>query len=76
MTTNEIVQVKESEKRQLLKLIKQPLVAQQYEANGQYVEKQPLEQPLELQPVDDQVHMNSGTPKTSEQPEEQGNIYS
>ena len=74
LTTNEIVQVRESQKRQLLNVIGQPLVAQQYEATGQYVEKQPLEHPIELQPVDDQLHMNSGTPTTGEQPEEQGNI--
>ena len=38
------------------------------------MEKQPLEKPHELQPIDDQVQMNFGTPSTREQPEEQGNI--
>ncbi|KAH0634059.1 hypothetical protein KY284_036845 [Solanum tuberosum] len=67
LTTNEIVQAIESEKGHLLKLIEQQPEAPQSEANGQSVEDHPLEQ----EPIEDQVQMNSVTPSTGEQPEEQ-----
>uniref|UniRef100_A0A3Q7IHA9 Transposase-associated domain-containing protein n=1 Tax=Solanum lycopersicum TaxID=4081 RepID=A0A3Q7IHA9_SOLLC len=45
--------IEKSEEGQLLKLIEQEPVASQPEANGQSVEEQPLEQPLEQQPIED-----------------------
>ncbi|KAG5574106.1 hypothetical protein H5410_063872 [Solanum commersonii] len=72
LTTNEIFQAIKSEKGHLLKLIEQQPVAPQSEADGQSVNEQPLEQ----QPIEDQVKMNSGTPLTGEQPEEQAECVS
>ncbi|KAG5589526.1 hypothetical protein H5410_040040 [Solanum commersonii] len=69
LTTNEIVQAIESEKGHLLKLIEQQPEAPQSEAN-----RQP-EEPLESkEPIKDQVQMNSVTPLTGEQLEEQGTL--
>ncbi|KAH0642275.1 hypothetical protein KY290_035532 [Solanum tuberosum] len=56
----------------LLLKVQQP-IAPQSEANRQSVEDQPVEdQPVEEQPSVDQVQMNSVTPQTDDQPEEQG----
>ena len=90
MTINEIIKEIECEKGHLLKLIGgQQSVAPQSEAKRQSVEEQPIEElpfkqkpveelPLEQHvkafPFEDQVRMNSVTPQTDDQFQEQGKI--